>query len=97
MPTKLLKSFLSVLITLHLIFFSLLNEPNLKETKLIFFRQQIWVFASDLMYDFCLDVNKEHTAVCYRILNKHFGADRIFRLSSCYRSDRELIFLVFLK
>ena len=49
------------------------------------------------MYDFCLDVNKDYTAVCYRILNKHFGVDRIFRWSSCYRSDREVIFLVFLK
>ena len=31
-------------------FFSLLNELNLKETQLILFRQQIWVFASDLIW-----------------------------------------------
>ena len=92
MPSKLFKSFLSVLISLYLnYFFSLLNELNLKETQLIFFRQQIWVFASALMYDFCLHVNvnyfkklfdsmkfsKDYTAVCYKILNKYSGVDRI--------------------
>ena len=66
-------------------------EVNLKETQLIFFREQIWIFASNLMYDFCLQFNinyfnrlfhnmrfsEEYTAVCYRILNKHSVSDRI--------------------
>ena len=55
MPTKLFKSFLSVLIRLYLNHFpSLLNEVCLQETQQIFFRQQIWIFASNLMYGFCL-------------------------------------------
>ena len=91
-PNKLSKSFLSALIRLYLnYFFSLLNEVCLKETQHIFFRQQIWVFASGLMYDFCLHVNidyfnklfqsiifsEAYTVTCYRILNKHSVAGRI--------------------
>ena len=63
----------------------MLNELNLKETQLIFFRQQIWVFASDLMYEFCLHVEFEYfnnlfvslkfpenyTATCCRTINDH--------------------------
>ena len=69
----------------------MLNEVNLKETQLIFFRQQIRVFASELMYEFCLHVNvnyfkklfnsmrisKDYTAVCYRTMNKHSSVDGI--------------------
>ena len=72
-------------------FFSLLNEVWLKQIQQIFFRQQIWIFISDLMYDFCLHVNidyfnnlfnsmkfsKGYTAACYRILNKHSVSDSI--------------------
>ena len=91
-PNKLSKSFLSALIRLYLnFFFSLINEVCLKETQQIFFRQQIWVSASGLMYDFCLYVNidyfnklfqsirfsEAYTAACYRILNQHSVADRI--------------------
>ena len=69
----------------------MLNEVSLKETQQIFLRQQIWIFAYDLMYDFCLHVNidyfnklfqsmrssEAYTAACYRILNKHSVAGRI--------------------
>ena len=102
MPTKLFKLFLNVLIRLYLNYcFSMLNELNLKETQLIFFRQQIWVFASDLMYDSCLHINvnyfkkrfdrimfaKDYTAVCYRILNKHSVVDRILGNHYVYKFD----------
>ena len=53
----------------------------------MFLRQQIWLFASDLIYDFCLHVNtdslkklfdnmrflKNYTTSCYRDSNKHSG------------------------
>ena len=66
-------------------------EVNLKETQLIFFREQIWVFTSNLMYDFCLHVNinyfnrlfhnmrfsEEYTAACHGTSNKHSVVDRI--------------------
>ena len=74
-------------------FFSLLNEAevNLKDTQLVFLREEIWIFASNLMYDFCLHVSinyfnrlfhnmrfsEEYTAACYKILNKHSVVDRI--------------------
>ena len=58
----------------------------------MFLRQQIWLFTSDLIYDFCLHVNidalkklfnnirfwKNYTASFYRVLNKHSVVDRIF-------------------
>ena len=58
----------------------------------ILLRQQIWLFTSDLIYDFCLHVNidalkklfnnirfwKNYTASFYRVLNKHSVVDRIF-------------------
>ena len=63
----------------------------MKETQLIFLDYKFGFFSSDLMYDSCLHVNvnyfkklfdrmmfsKDYTAVCYRILNKHSGVDRI--------------------
>ena len=89
---NLLKAFLTILIRLYLsYFFSLLNEVNLNETHQIYLRQQIWLFASDLKYGFCLHVNidylnklfdnmrflKSYTASCNRVLNKHSVVDRI--------------------
>ena len=78
------QEFLSVLTRLYLNnFFFLLSEVKLAEKCKISFRQQIWIFVSDHMYDFCMHVNisyfnnlfknmkflEDYTAVCYRILN----------------------------
>ena len=91
-PKNLFKAFLTILIRLYLsYFFSLLNEVSLNELHQIFLRQQIWLFASDLVYDFCLHVNidcfnklfdnmrfsKNYTTSCYRVLNKHSVVDRV--------------------
>ena len=87
-PKNLFKVFLTILIRLYLSsVFSLLNEVNLNQTHQMFLRQQIWLFASDLIYDFCLHVNtdslkklfdnlrflKNYTTSCYRDSNKHSG------------------------
>ena len=91
-PKNLFKAFLTILIRLYWsYFFSLLNKVNLNETHQIFLRQQIWLFASDLIYEFCLRVNihyfnklfdnmrfsKNYAASCYRVLNKHSVVERI--------------------
>ena len=85
MPNKLLKSFFCVLIRLYLIFF-LCWMNSIWKKQLLFFREQIWVFASDLKYEFCLHAEFEYfnnlsvssmkfpenyTATCYRVINDH--------------------------
>ena len=63
-PKKLYKRFLLSmlrLLRLYLNYFcSLLSEIELEEEQKIFFRQQIWIFAADLMYGFCLNAKFEY-------------------------------------
>ena len=113
-PNKLFQSFLSILIRMYInLFFSQLNkvEVNLKETQFISFREQIWIFASNFMYGFCLYVennyfnrlfhnmrfSEEYTAVCYRILNKHSVSDRILCEHDVVGLSESYFFLIFLK
>ena len=60
-------------------------KGDLHEPQMISFRKQIWLFAVNLLYEFCLQVNidyfqerfkkmrflKEYEASCYRILNDY--------------------------
>ena len=72
------------LLRLYLNYFcSLLSQIELKEKQKIFFRQQIWIFAADLMHGFCLNIKFEYfnnlfvsmkipgsyTSTCYKIVN----------------------------
>ena len=86
-PKKLSKRFLLRLLRLlrlYLNYFcSLLSQIELKEKQKIFFRQQIWIFAADLMHGFCLNAKFEYfnnlfvsmkipgtyTSTCYKIVN----------------------------
>ena len=78
--------FSKCLIRLYLNFFlSLLNEINLKEIQQTFFRRETEIFAYDLMFDFCLNIDinylntlfssmkfpNDYTTVCYKIVNRH--------------------------
>ena len=71
------------MIRLCLIYFFLLSEIELKEEEKGFFRQQVWFFAADLVYGFCLNAKFEYfnnlfvsmkftenyASTCYRIVN----------------------------
>ena len=74
------------LLRLYLNYFcSLLSEIELEEEQKIFFRQQIWIFAADLMYGFCLNAKFEYfnnlfvstkfqenyTSTCYKIVHDY--------------------------
>ena len=50
-------------------------KGDLHESQMISFRQQIWQFAVDLLYEFCLHINvtifMNFTVSCCRILNDY--------------------------